>query len=322
MAKTKILGSQINLKTSVGSPGSHDEVPSEAAIRAAINDMTNVAARVHALTSKSTPVDDDETLLVDSAAAYTARKLSWANIKAALKSYLDAFYAPATGWVPAGETWLYDSANPPEYTIKISGDKRDKYQPGDRIKLTQGFTTKYFIVTKVTYSSPYTIVTVYGGTDYELEIEGISDPYYSKMKSPQGFPLDPEKWSVTYINYDMYFGQQLNEGVWYNTGVSMTIPAGCWKVWYKVWVDSPDIIQVALSTNPSNADSTPPELMHRGLDEYAPSYYQTQGYLTLPSRTTCYLLVRVPASYNDTRFLDMYAEDSAPLIIKATCAYL
>lgn len=297
MAKTKILGSQINLDS--------------------------LTAAVHALTSKSTPADGDEVPLVDSAASYTAKRLSWSNIKAALASYFDALYAPATGWVPAGENWIYNSADPPEFTFKISGDLRSKYQPGDRIKLTQSGNTKYFIVTKVEYSSPYTIVTIYGGTNYVLAAASITNPYYSKMKSPQGFPLDPELWSITYINYDMYFGQtSMVEGQWYYTGISISLPAGSWKVWYKVLVDSSDLIQVALSTNPSSSEPTHPELAHSSLDEYAPVYYQTQGYMTLTSRTTCYLLVRVPSSYNDSRIVDMYADSAFPLIIKATCAYL
>jgi len=50
--------------------------------------------------------------------------------------------------------------------------------------------------------------------------------------------------------------------------------------------------------------------------------YQTQGYMTFTSRTTCYLLVRVPSSYNESLMVEMYSEPTFPLIIKATCAYL
>lgn len=41
---------------------------------------------VHAAISKTTPVDADETLLVDSAAAWVTKKLTWSNIKATLLS--------------------------------------------------------------------------------------------------------------------------------------------------------------------------------------------------------------------------------------------
>jgi phage-related tail fiber protein len=52
-----------------------------------------VAALVHAASSKATPVDADEVPLVDSAASFGAKKLTWANIKATLKTYFDTLYA-------------------------------------------------------------------------------------------------------------------------------------------------------------------------------------------------------------------------------------
>lgn len=42
--------------------------------------------------SKTTPVDADNAVLLDSAAAGIAKKLSWANIKATLKTYFDTLY--------------------------------------------------------------------------------------------------------------------------------------------------------------------------------------------------------------------------------------
>lgn len=46
------------------------------------------AAAVHAATSKTTPVDADETMLVDSAATYGLKKLTFANLKVWVKSIL------------------------------------------------------------------------------------------------------------------------------------------------------------------------------------------------------------------------------------------
>ncbi|WP_442766606.1 hypothetical protein, partial [Mitsuokella multacida] len=98
-------------------------------------------------------------------------------------------------WI-AGETWTYLGADAPTYTFTISGDKTSKYSPGMRIKLTQT-TVKYFIIVAVSYSYPNTTVTIYGGTDYTLENAAITDPYYSMVKAPAGFPLDPAKWTVS-----------------------------------------------------------------------------------------------------------------------------
>ena len=51
------------------------------------------ASTVHAATGKTTPVDADELPLVDSAASYVKKKLTWANLKATLKTYMDTLYA-------------------------------------------------------------------------------------------------------------------------------------------------------------------------------------------------------------------------------------
>lgn len=55
-------------------------------------DITVIAPGTHAATSKTTPVDADELPLVDSAASNLLKKLTWANLKATLKTYLDTLY--------------------------------------------------------------------------------------------------------------------------------------------------------------------------------------------------------------------------------------
>jgi hypothetical protein len=51
-------------------------------------------ATIHAATSKATPVDADEFALVDSAASFGLKKLTWANLKATAKTYFDTLYQP------------------------------------------------------------------------------------------------------------------------------------------------------------------------------------------------------------------------------------
>lgn len=55
------------------------------------------SALVHALTGKTTPVDADEDAILDSAASFALKKVSWANRKATLKSYFDTLYEPVGG---------------------------------------------------------------------------------------------------------------------------------------------------------------------------------------------------------------------------------
>jgi len=51
-----------------------------------------VAAPTHAAISKANPDDADEIPLIDSAASFGLKRLTWANLKAALKTYFDTLY--------------------------------------------------------------------------------------------------------------------------------------------------------------------------------------------------------------------------------------
>lgn len=53
-----------------------------------------VGIDTHAASAKTTPVDADEMPLTDSASSFVLKKVTWANIKATLKTYLDTLYAP------------------------------------------------------------------------------------------------------------------------------------------------------------------------------------------------------------------------------------
>lgn len=57
--------------------------------------ITVIAPGTHAATGKTTPIDADEVPLVDSAASNVLKKVTWANIKATLKTYFDALYQAA-----------------------------------------------------------------------------------------------------------------------------------------------------------------------------------------------------------------------------------
>ena len=58
--------------------------------------VTTDGARINGAASKTTPVDADHVGLMDSASSNVLKKLSWANIKATLKTYFDTLYAAAS----------------------------------------------------------------------------------------------------------------------------------------------------------------------------------------------------------------------------------
>jgi hypothetical protein len=82
----------------------------------------NVAQEIQPITGKATPVDDDVALIEDSAASWVKKSLSWANIKATLKTYFDSLYsgtghdhsgvyAPAADGVTGGDSHDHDGGD-------------------------------------------------------------------------------------------------------------------------------------------------------------------------------------------------------------------
>jgi hypothetical protein len=64
---------------------------------AADNDIATVLAQyIHAATGKTTPIDADELPLIDSAASNVLKKLTWANLKATIKTYYDSLATTLT----------------------------------------------------------------------------------------------------------------------------------------------------------------------------------------------------------------------------------
>jgi hypothetical protein len=235
------------------------------------------------------------------------------------------------GWTAAGETWTYAAADAPSFTFTVAADVTGKYSPGMRVKLTQT-TVKYFIITGVsTYSGGNTTITVYGGTDYTLANAAITSPYYSVVKAPQGFPLDPTKWTVTATDTTDRSQSSPTDGTWYNlTGASISIPVGAWRVSYKVWAygykssNASNTVKVTLSTannSASDANWTTGGYAAGGsgtFDLGTPRY--CDGYITIAAKATYYLNIGAfwGAAATSLNFLN----SQSPMVIRATCAYL
>lgn len=58
-----------------------------------LTELGNIASTMHGVNTKTTPVNADELGLIDSAASWVLKKLTWSNLKATLKSYFDTIYA-------------------------------------------------------------------------------------------------------------------------------------------------------------------------------------------------------------------------------------
>ena len=73
-------------------------------------DAASIAAVMHAATAKTTPADNDEVAIVDSAAANGLKKTLWSSIKATLKTYFDTLY-DATGAASTAQSTAISTAS-------------------------------------------------------------------------------------------------------------------------------------------------------------------------------------------------------------------
>lgn len=227
------------------------------------------------------------------------------------------------GWISA-DAMTYASADDPTYTLTVSGDKSTTYQAGQRIKLTQSTGgTKYFIVTKVEVSGDTTL-TLYGGTDYNLENEAVSNPYYSPVKAPFGFPLDPTKWMVR-VTPSNAFQTIPTQNTWYNVGsASISIPIGAWEVLYQgnAGMDRAPAGTISVASTLSTANNSESDSNFTcftyivGTNDYADVAVHRRKLLNLNSKTTYYLNLRTLTSIG---LGNLYASS---MIIEARCAYL
>lgn len=243
----------------------------------------------------------------------------------------DASVQSTTGWISAGETWTYASADDPTYTLTVPTDLTGKYQAGQRVKLTQT-TVKYFIITKVAYSSPNTTLTLYGGTDYDLADAAISLNFYSREKIPFGFPLDHEKWTVLVTDTSTRTQASPTVNVWYNIGTTnaqISVPIGKWLLSYNVcaYADGastqPSSVCATLSTaNNSESDSTMTGRIHVGTtNTNMLGMIYRERYLDVTTKTTYYL--NGMSRTNPTDSINWYnLAGDGPMVIKAVCAYL
>lgn len=140
------------------------------------------------------------------------------------------------GWIAGIGTWSYSSADAPSFVISINADVTGLIELGDRVKYTQT-TVKYGIVTKIgTFSGGVTLVTIYGGTDYALTNAAITLPYYSHSKSPFGFPMDIEKWSVVIRDAtdSVAISPTVTANNYYQFGTAplhqISVPIGKWRL--------------------------------------------------------------------------------------------
>jgi hypothetical protein len=234
---------------------------------------------------------------------------------------------PLDGWNTVGETWTYASADDPVYQIYASGNVTADadYKAGNKVKCTNDSSEFYGFIVKVgSYDSgnDRTPVDFYGGTDYNLANSAITSPYVSKVKSPDGFPLSPIKWTVSFSDTSSRSQASPTQNVWYNLGsLTVNIPIGIWFVSYQVPAQSSHATArsyVTLSTaNNSESDST--FTTYGGAPTSVIDTFNTSKVLDLSAKTAYYFNMKTSASGASSI---AFPNDQVPLRFSATIVYL
>lgn len=249
------------------------------------------------------------------------------------------------GWESANETWTFGAADSPSFTVTITGDKSKKYQAGMKVSLVQSASTLYFIITAVTVAGGNTTLNLYGGTDYTLANAAITFPRYSSAKTPYGFPVFEDKWTVTLINNSASQLQgSVTQNTWYNPGsLSGAVPIGRWKINYSLALTctrnrtsttaaGPDTYVTLSTANNSESNSNFTKYANgnnlAGLSSasytetiFAGIYTTLTNVLDLAAKTTHFLNVRSTTA-TDTLTNAGFRGDLIPTVVKLVCAYL
>ena len=241
------------------------------------------------------------------------------------------------GWNSFGYTLTRNSADDPTYVLKVTGsDVTGILSVGMKLKFTQNSATVYCIITGVALSGSDTLITVYGGTDYDVgdtATLAITAPYYSLVKSPYGFPISPLKWRVEVENTTQSNQGSPTDGTWYNIGsISITIPIGSWHVSYQAIVEGRKsstilrYVRTTLSTaNNSESDVTFTSVLGQGgaTGSQEASGLQAKSDIIDLTTKTVYYLNHAGSGSLTTLFINAASDVSAPsTILRAVCAYL
>lgn len=242
------------------------------------------------------------------------------EIKTALNNYVQ------TGWYTGrtGTTYAFVSWNS---TTKIgivstSQDVTSLLSVGMKVRFVQNATTKYGIIVALNSTQ----ITLFMGTDYTLTNAGITDAYYSIVRAPYGFPMDPDKWSLTLSSTSNLLQSSPVQNTWYNLGsLNIQIPIGVWDVDYSLYqrgyrgTSGLCKTQTSLSTSTSSGNTDLLTVVYGNpMNDIGLAVYTKQR-INLSSSTTYYLITRTDV----TGMGDIGYDGSTQKIkVSAVCSYL
>ena len=241
-----------------------------------------------------------------------------------------ALKAVKSGWEVLGVS-AYVSADAPTFVMNVTGDYTAILTPGMRIKITQDASTKYFIVTAVgAFAGGFTPITMYGGTDYTLSANPVTNPFYSGLKAPFGFPLSHTKWTINVV-YDTTNKTTATptQNVIY-TLFTFHIPIGLWDINISATVGGgrSTVAQLACVVGLSSSTSSYSNLRlktNHTVYSYLASFnaqYTTKMMrciVALTAKTEHYIITSTTQTGMDALYLNGI---ESPTVVDLICAYL
>lgn len=284
------------------------------------NSATKLATQQSIKAYIDNKIIDDDTMATASATTIPTSE----SVKAYVDANASGDWKAYTAVVPTRA-----SADDPTYVLTFAAvDLTSTIYAGMRIKWTQNSTVRYAIVTKVEFSTN-TTMTVYGGTDYDVDdtaTHTISAFSYSSAKAPAGFPLDPTKWTVEVKDTSDDTQSSPTVNTWYNLGpITLDIPIGVWRTSYDCVIQLNSTTSVTMLATLSDANNTESDKDYTTVIAASHSSAtvftcRKEKILSLTAKDTYYLNAR----YNSgtVTALSFLGSTWSPTIIRAICAYL
>ena len=229
------------------------------------------------------------------------------------------------GWINVNTTLTYSSWDSEVSTAVLNTniDLTNTVELGDRLKFTQDGAIKFGIVTAKTS----TTLTLYLGTDYTLTNTSITDVYFSHMKTPLGFNVNKDKWTITVKNTSNTAQAKPNGTLWYNVGsIKISIGVGEWKLSYMLilggWKGATTIFSAKSTLATQNNAETDKDFTCVTYFEgatatitlFANAYREKN--ISVPAKTNFFLNVN-----SDADSVNIYG-NLGTTVIKAECAYV
>lgn len=152
---------------------------------------------------------------------------------------------PLDGWIPMDYIqFVCTATDAPIYTVAALADVTLTPLPigvGMKMRCKQNGVTIYGNVHALGAYNGSTLMQIYCGTDYSFtSFAQITDVYFTLPKTAgYGFPLNPDKWTVSTITTNTPTKLTPTAANWYGgvllspTGPSIDLPIGVWRVVYR-----------------------------------------------------------------------------------------